>query len=89
MKMFLLTTLVLDHDLAVVTGKFLVNVDRALVQEDVREGVVHRELVLLQDDGLEKALNALLENENSQSKMLKSEMKMAISAYPLALLVGD
>ena len=55
-----LTTLVLRDHVAVLAAELPVDGDGGLVQLDVGQGVVHVELVLLQDDGLDQALDALL-----------------------------
>ena len=51
--------LVLHHHLAVVAGELLVDGDAGLVQEDVGQRVVDVQLVLLEDDLLDEALDAL------------------------------
>ena len=52
-----LTALVFNDNLAVRTSEFLVDVNAGLVQDDVGKSVLDVELVLLQNDGLQNALD--------------------------------
>ena len=55
-----LTTVVINDDLTVGAGEGLRDVDARLVEQDVGQGVVHVQLVLLQNDRLKKSFDALL-----------------------------
>ena len=60
-------------------GEGLRDVDARLVEQDVGQGVVHVQLVLLQNDRLKKSFDALLESVNMVTIRSNSKRRTKIT----------
>lgn len=82
-----LTTVVVDDDLTVGAGEGLRDVDARLVEQDVGQGVIHVQLVLLQNDRLKKSFDALLESVNKVTIRSNSKRRTKITQV-LSIKIG-